>query len=46
MSRLEATEENVREVRRNVLMGVRTRADLRRCGCPACEAALENLEVL
>ena len=42
---LPATEENVNEIRHNVIMGDRTREDLKECGCPACLMADMQLAV-
>lgn len=37
------TKENIDEIRHNVIMGLRTMADLMRCRCPACMVAYGQL---
>jgi hypothetical protein len=36
--------DNVKEIIRNVNVGVRTKSELKRCGCDDCISALEELK--
>ncbi|NYT10917.1 MAG: hypothetical protein GKC03_00005 [Methanomassiliicoccales archaeon] len=39
----EEFESRVNEVIRNVRFKIRSKAELRRCGCPVCQEALERM---
>lgn len=36
--------ETAQDIARNVIIGMRTKAELKRCGCEKCKAALEILK--
>ena len=40
----EQKKPEIKEIVRNVREGIRTKADLKRCGCDSCERALEILK--